>query len=96
MLQYYNIPTLSNEPNIKPGNRILTSNLVKPKRFDFICFNQAKGEFWGGGIWLMRVCGLPGDKIQIIEGTLFVNDRNADSLLDLKKEYIIHSNELKN
>jgi signal peptidase I len=79
---------------MKRGDRISTSNLITPKRFNFICYHQTASEFWEGGTWLMRVCGLPGDKIQIIDGILYVNDQNADTFLNLKNEYIFKQQEL--
>ena len=95
VLQYYSIPTTSNEPNIPLKSHLFASNLRKPKRFDFMCYHQAAEEGWPAGIWVKRVCGLPGDKVQIIDGILFVNGQNADSSLNLKNVYIIRWGELK-
>src|SRR5262249_21085777 len=41
-----------------------------------------------------RLCGLPGDKVQLVNGILFVNDRNADSGLNLKEQYVLAPHEL--
>src|ERR1700753_3592249 len=95
VLQSYHTSVGSGEPAINPGDRLLASNLLKPKRFDLICFKQAKSKYWDGGIWVMRFCGLPGDKIQLIDGVLFVNGQNTDSFFDLKKNYIVPASEVK-
>lgn len=85
----------SNEPNVRSGARIWVSNLVKPERFDFICYKMDKSEYWEGGTWMMRLCGMPHDTIQIIDGILFVNGRDADAPLNLKKEYSLSKEESK-
>ncbi len=87
MLQLFSIPTISNYPTIQVGNRILASNLVKPERFNFICYYTA--QEYGRGIWIHRLCGLEGDKIEIKDGVLFVNDKNSDEKLSLAHNYML-------
>lgn len=89
-------PPGSNEPNIKSRSRIWMSNLSKPQRFSFICYNMADNPpEWTGGKWIMRLCGLPGDKVQIIDGILFVNGKDADAAFNLKKGYMLSIEDLK-
>lgn len=88
-LQYYSVPTFSNEPTIKNGSTFLASNLKTPKRMDFICYRSTVPGY-ENETHFHRVCGLPGDTIQIIGGDLFVNGINQDTALNLKKRYIIH------
>ena len=87
-LQYYSIPTKSNEPAYKTGSHIFSSNLITPKRFDFICYKVTDPDF-GKQIWFHRVCGMPGDTIEIREGDLFVNGESQDQHFNLKKLYLI-------
>jgi signal peptidase I len=87
-IQFYHIPTTSNEPNIELGDYVIASNLKAPHRFDFITY-RFKDSMFGNQIWVHRLCGLPGDQIEIRNDTLFVNGMNADEDLDLKKYYII-------
>jgi signal peptidase I len=94
ILQFYTVPTSSNEPTIAKGGWIFSTNLRKPKLLDFICYRQAAGPGWPAGIWVKRLCGLPGDKVQLINGVLYVNDRIADSGLNLKNVYTIPVAEL--
>jgi signal peptidase I len=89
------LPATANEPNVKLKSRIWFSNLAKPERFKFILYKMEADEARQEGIWMMRLCGLPGDVIQIINGTLFVNGKDADASLNLKKEYLIPKSELK-
>jgi signal peptidase I len=93
MLQFYRVSTASNEPSLHTGGLFFTTNLKKPKRFDFICYRQAESASWPEGVWVKRVCGLPGDKVRIIDGVLNVNGQNADADLNLKKTYIISASE---
>ncbi len=58
------------EPSIFEG-RILELN--KPERGDVIVFKQKKdGEYT---TYIKRLIGLPGDKIQMIGGVLYINDK---------------------
>lgn len=84
--QYYSIPTLSNFPNIKTGSKIVASNLINPKRFDFICFEMTLPEF-GKQIWVHRLCGLEGDKIEIRNGDLYINGQKAAIAASLAHMY---------
>jgi signal peptidase I len=43
----------------------------------------------GRQIWVHRLCGLPGDRIEIRNDTLFVNGENADQQLNLRKYFVI-------
>jgi signal peptidase I len=87
-LQFFKAPTSSNEPTIKNGTYFFSSNLITPQRFNFICYHHTDSMF-GKQIWVHRLCGLPGDIIQIKNGNLFVNGKPADGQLSLKLDYII-------
>jgi len=87
-LQFYSIPTGSNEPTIKVGDHIFSTNLKQPNRFDFICYWMTD-SISGRQIWVHRLCGLPGDRIEIRNDTLFVNGENADIQFNLQKTFII-------
>jgi signal peptidase I len=92
-LQFFRAPTSANYPSIKPGDRFLASNLISPKRFDLICYYSPAPEFQKQ-IWVHRLCALEGDKIEIVEGNLFINDKYADSSLSLAHTYTIAASEL--
>jgi signal peptidase I len=85
----YTIPTSANEPNLKVKSMIWTSNLKTPQKFDFVCFKDAHHYLKTVGIYTFRLCGLAGDKIEIRDGVLLVNDQNVDKNLTLKHTYIM-------
>jgi signal peptidase I len=88
MLQFYSVPTASNEPTLAKGSYIFSSNLITPKRGDFICY---KVQFPGGQseIYTKRLCGMPGDTLQIKAGELYINGKNSDEGRNLKFNYKI-------
>ncbi|HEY5405576.1 MAG TPA: signal peptidase I [Ginsengibacter sp.] len=93
MLNYFSIATASNEPTLRKNTIVFGSNLKKPRRFDFI-FYKHLGNEPRSSIYIFRLCGLPGDKVQLINGVLFVNDQNTESLFGTYHNYIINNNDL--
>ncbi len=92
MLQCYSASATTNYPAIKPGDWIFTSNLVKPERFSIISYYATTPEF-GKQVWAHRLCGLEGDKVEIKNGDLFVNDKYVDKDLPVSHRYIFPVNE---
>jgi signal peptidase I len=90
MLVMYNCPSGANEPTLKVGSRFFASILKKPERLDLIIYKR-KDQMNPSAFELVahRLCGLPGDKIELKEGILYVNDRNVDAGLNLYNEYTI-------
>lgn len=88
-LQVFKIPAPVNEPAIKAGKRVLSSNLVSFKRFDFICFYYTDPMVGKEQTYMYRLVGMPGDSLQIKEGDLYINGKIADAHLDLNLEYTI-------
>src|SRR5262245_21415236 len=92
-LQFFSTPTTSNYPTIKQGQSFLASNLKRPNRFDFICYYATTPEF-GKEIRVGRLCGLEGDKIEIKNGDLYVNDEPVDKKLSVAYRYALSINDL--
>jgi signal peptidase I len=90
MLQFFNTTAISNYPTLKKKQLFFTSNLIKPKRFDFVAYNVATPDI-GPHMRVYRVCGIAGDKIEIKNGVLFVNEKNGDEGLVLAHAYTITS-----
>jgi len=86
--QYFSVPTKSNQPTYKTGSTFFASNLITPKRFDFICYVGTDPQV-GKSIFFHRVCGMPGDTVEIRAGDLYINGVSQDSALNLKKFYSI-------
>jgi signal peptidase I len=87
-LQFYSIPTHSNEPTFKTGSLFLASNLKTPKRMDFICYKSSVPEYYNQ-VWFHRLVGLPGDTVLIKDGDLYINGIIQDLTINLKKEYVV-------
>jgi signal peptidase I len=103
MLRVYNIPATSNEPTIKRGNKIFVSNLKAPRPYHFIVFKSRfmdsaasvyMPEPANENLYVHRLCGKPGDVLKMKNGVLFVNNKNFDELLNLKKQYKIKKEDL--
>ena len=69
------IPSESMENTIMTGDRIFGNRLAylshDPERFDIVIFKFPDDE---SQLFIKRVIGLPGDKIQIIDGLVYIND----------------------
>ncbi len=74
------------EPSLKPGKFFLTMRVRKPARFDLIAYRAIVPP---GGITILthRLCGLPGDTLEIKAGVLYVNGQDADKSLRLKPHF---------
>ncbi|MGM0471650.1 MAG: signal peptidase I [Bacillota bacterium] len=74
VVQAFFIPSSSMRPTLQPGDRILVNKFiyrfVDPDRFDIIVFkypiNPQKK-------YIKRVIGVPGDRIKIVEGRVYLN-----------------------
>ncbi len=93
MLQSYISPSDANYPTLKNGDRFFTSILIKPERFSFITYRSNTPEY-GLHKRVHRICGIEGDKIEIINGDLFVNNKLADKELSLAHNYVFPGSEL--
>lgn len=102
MLLFFSIPTPANMPNINPGDRVYSSNLKDPVLYNFIVFTSDYADSVSmlgipdhktGSRYLHRLCGTPGDVIEMKSGILFVNNKNFDSVLTLNRTYKISGQE---
>jgi signal peptidase I len=68
------IPSASMVPTLKYGDRVLVNKFIyrftEPERGDVIVFKSVEGD---GQDLIKRVVGVPGDKIAVRGGKLFVN-----------------------
>ncbi|PTX60859.1 signal peptidase I [Kordia periserrulae] len=94
ILAFFSIPTSSSEPTIKRGSFIIASNLITPKRGDFITYNFEDTQF-GKTIFMHRLCAMENDTLEIREGTLFVNGKNVDTNYNLQYSYFLSEEEFK-
>jgi signal peptidase I len=89
LLVPYSVPSTANQPSLKLGSYFYTINLIEPKKFDFICFKGLDIYTQNEAIFIYRLCGIGGDKIEIKDAVLFVNDVNVDKELTLSFLYKI-------
>jgi len=77
------VNNFSSEPSLKPGKFFLTTRIRKPRRFDLLSYRAIVPP---GGITILtqRLCGVPGDTLEIKAGVLYVNGHDADRELTLK------------
>jgi signal peptidase I len=62
----------SEEP--KQPDRIISSVFLEPERWDLVTY-EPPGGIGGGQIWVGRVVGLPGEKVWINDGELFIDGK---------------------
>lgn len=84
-LQVYPRSSAANKPTLAPENYLVATNMIQCKRFDFIVFKRLETTF--GNHFIFRVCGVGGDTVEIKNGTLYVNGKNADQSLNLNYLY---------
>jgi len=70
----FRIPSASMEPTLRPGDHVVVDKVAyrlgEPRRGDLVAFDDPRG----GGALLKRVAALPGDRVEIRDGVLFVDD----------------------
>jgi signal peptidase I len=92
-LRTYKVPTSSSFPTINPGDRIFGSRLLSAKRYDLITFyHRAEGE--ARNTFVSRLCGMPGDTLQLKDGNLYINGHSADDSLNLNFTYQVPNSSL--
>lgn len=87
----FRIPTHSSRPTLEPDDRILVSRFVSPDRFDLIVYLYNDTLLEGRSHFVFRLCGMPGDTVEIRNGELFVNGKLPDKKFDLCLPYFIPS-----
>jgi len=77
----------SMEPNFKNGQQMiaekLTINITKIQRGDIVIFNSLDTR----NLLIKRVIGLPGEKIKIQDGLVYINDTHLDEPYLVKNTY---------
>ncbi|TGE32245.1 signal peptidase I [Desulfosporosinus sp. Sb-LF] len=72
------VPTGSMLPTIQLQDRLVVDKLYyklsEIKRGDIIVFHPLTNVDSSGDLWIKRIIGLPGDKVEIKDGKVFIND----------------------
>jgi signal peptidase I len=73
------IPSESMRPTLEVGDRLIVEKVTyhfgAPNRGDIVVFNPPERAGGNGNAFIKRVVGLPGDKLRIDEGKVFVNGK---------------------
>ncbi|GIN87772.1 signal peptidase I [Heyndrickxia sporothermodurans] len=65
----------SMEPTLQDQDRMIVTKIGEPKRFDIVVFHATKNKDY-----IKRVIGLPGDRIEYKDDTLYINGKPYDEL----------------
>jgi signal peptidase I len=76
LVEAFVISSASMNPSIVAGDRVLAHKRVEPKRWDIVVFNSPQSP---GQRYIVRLAGLPGEKIEIVHGVLNVNGKPMPS-----------------
>lgn len=88
VLQYALLPTAGTEPTIKRGGWVFMSNILPYSKYKILAYEQRNTDHFPG-TYAQRLVGLQGDKVQIKEGILYVNDSLIDGKFSVKRSYKI-------
>jgi signal peptidase I len=100
---WFRSATPANSPTINTGEIVFTSNVLQSKRGDFIVFKSAAMDSanytstlpYAVSLYIYRICGNEGDTLFMKNQVLYVNKKNADSLLNLMLYYRLKIEEIK-
>lgn len=76
VLQPIRVEGLAMEPTLRNGDRALTTRVFDQlERGDIVGFKYPRNE---SKSFVMRIVGLPGERIEMVEGTVSINGRTID------------------
>lgn len=82
--QPHQVNGLSMDPTLKTGEYLLTEKIKyrfnEPERGEIIVFRAPKQAMCAGDScdYIKRIIGLPGDRIRVAEGKIYINDEALD------------------
>jgi len=94
-LKVFNLPSSGCSPTMNPGDLILVTNLISPKRNDLIVFLR-NDSILEVSYFASRIIAQEKDTIRMVDATVYVNRIDIDSELRLKHSYFINKAQLKN
>ena len=95
ILGLYNVSSAGNQPAINPGDKMITTKLIHPKKFELAMFRNTISEIYLNESWVFRLMAEEGDTIEMIHGDCFVNSRFVDNKINRKLSYKISHNDLR-
>ena len=85
---FHHINSDSNAPTFRMGDLFLASPLLAPHRLNFVTYNPSLPDI-ERAIFIFRLCGLPGDTVELRRGRLLVNRHDLDAGLHLAHHYTL-------
>jgi signal peptidase I len=82
-LQWYTIPTVGSEPNVKANSWLFATNLIDPAPRDIITYKK------DGSVYVQRLMAVGGETLEIKQGVVFVDRQDRDKGIALKHAYLI-------
>ena len=82
------VTTPDNSLALTGGKFFLASRWRRPERLRLICYRSLSAKT--PALQIQRLCGLPGDVVQIKAGILHINGLNADKTLQLMHIFKVH------
>lgn len=70
-VKFYEVISRSMEPTLTAGDRVIAIKPEKLKRKDIVVINDPEGE---KNVLIKRIIGLPGEKIIIKKGNVYINN----------------------
>jgi hypothetical protein len=95
IFKIYKSPTIANEPNLEVSKTFYVSNLITPKKGDFICY-ESENNLIGKHTRVHRLIAMENDVLHIMNGIVFVNDKNIDESIDLMYTYVLSEQDFEN
>lgn len=81
----YKVPTEAMVPTIKAGDSVWANDIYylnnPVQRFDIVIFRAPGGQDYPieeGTLWVKRVIGISGEKVQLKKGRVYINDKEFD------------------
>ena len=88
IFKVYKSPTVANEPNLEFDKIFYASNLITPKKGDFICYER-EDSLIGKHTRVHRLVAMEKDELEIRNGIVFINGKNNDISTDLMYTYVL-------
>lgn len=83
-MRFFLVPSGSMEPTLNPGDMVVTLSQREYRRGDIVVWAD------NGDYLVKRIVGLPGDRVSVVDGALFLNGKYASEpyLLEAMNYYI--------